>query len=153
MGYLIQCKEAWSSRTSPIISTMGNMHFHLKEKSFSRKDLVEQLREGHIAIFPLSDFPNIKGLCLSPLAAMMQMRYKNWLIYRFSWSSLKEQVQQTIKTEAMRFVKALHHIMDCIIEADPELGPTYLSRVNLDDEYMCIWVLRAYIPYMILYTL
>ena len=40
----------------------------------------------------------------------------------------------------MRFAKALHFLLGHIIEAEPDLGKTYLSKVNRADAYMCIWV-------------
>ena len=40
----------------------------------------------------------------------------------------------------MRFGKALYRVIDCIITAPPKLGPTFLSKVDLADAYMRIWV-------------
>ena len=40
----------------------------------------------------------------------------------------------------MRFGKSLHRLLDYILEADHKLGQTFLSKFDLDDTYMHIWV-------------
>ena len=40
----------------------------------------------------------------------------------------------------MRFGKALHLLLEYILAADPEIGPTCLCKVDLADAYMRIWV-------------
>ena len=46
----------------------------------------------------------------------------------------------------MRFVKALYRLIDCILEALPNLGPTFLNKVDLADAYIRIWVHFKDIP-------
>ena len=46
----------------------------------------------------------------------------------------------------MRFGKALHRIIDCILESPPKLGPTFLNKVDLADAYMRIWFRLKDIP-------
>ena len=46
----------------------------------------------------------------------------------------------------MRFGKALHRIIDCILVAPPKLGPTFLNKVDLAYAYMRIWVRLEDIP-------
>ena len=46
----------------------------------------------------------------------------------------------------MCFGNALHRLLDCILAADPVLGPTYLCKVHLADAYMRIWVQEEDVP-------
>ena len=46
----------------------------------------------------------------------------------------------------MHFGRSLHWLLDCILEADPALGPTFIIKVDLADAYMCIWVWLEDIP-------
>ena len=46
----------------------------------------------------------------------------------------------------MRFGKALYRVIDCILNAPPKLGPTFLNKVDLSDAYMRIWVQLEDIP-------
>ena len=55
----------------------------VNEKAFVRKYLYEQLRAGHVSIFPLRDVKHLQVLCLSPLAAIPQAGRKPGLITIF----------------------------------------------------------------------
>ena len=46
----------------------------------------------------------------------------------------------------MRFGKALYRVIDCVLAAPPELGPTFLNKVDLANAYMHIWVRLKDIP-------
>ena len=46
----------------------------------------------------------------------------------------------------MRFGKALYRVIDCILKAPQELGPTFINKVDLADAYMRIWVRLEDIP-------
>ena len=111
-----------------------------KEITFVRKELQENAQAGHIALFPLRAVRHLRKLWLSPLAAIPQQGRKPRLIYDFFWSGLNKAVTQVTHKEAMRFGKALYRVIDCILKAPQELGPTFLNKVDLADAYMRIWV-------------
>ena len=46
----------------------------------------------------------------------------------------------------MRFRKYVYHLIDCILSSPPELGPTFINKVDLSDVYMRIWVCLEDIP-------
>ena len=87
-----------------------------------------------------------KGIWLSPLVYVLQMGIKPRLVYDFSWSGLNSKVLQEAPKEAMRFGRALHNLIDCIVEADPQIGPTFFIKVNLVDSYMRICIRLNGIP-------
>ena len=70
------------------------------------------------------------------------------LIYDFSWGGLNKRVNQAAPKEAMRFRRALHRILYFIPEVDPSLGKEFISKVDLADTYMHIWVRLTDIPYV-----
>ena len=110
----------------------------LKEKDSFLRELVDQLRDGNVAMFNLADFKHLQGLWLPPLVVIPQVGRKPCIIYNFSWIFLKEHVKQAATKQAIRFEKVLHCLLDFIIEADPYLGPTYLRKVYLAESYMHI---------------
>ena len=117
-----------------------------KETTFVQKELQEQAQAGHITLLPLRTVRYLPKLWLSPLAVIPQRGRKPRLIYDFSWSGLNEAVTQVDHKEAMRFGKALYEVIDCILNSSPKLGPTFLSKVDLVDAYMRIWVRLEDIP-------
>ena len=46
----------------------------------------------------------------------------------------------------MHFGKALHRLLDSVLSAETLLGLTYISKVNLADFYMHIYVIPEEIP-------
>ena len=79
-------------------------------------------------------------LWLSPVAAILQVGRRPCLIFDFTWSSLNKATAQEAPEEIMRFGVTLRRIIRRILQADPQLGPFYLGKVDLVDSYMRIWV-------------
>ena len=48
--------------------------------------------------------------------------------------------------EAMRFGGTLLHILKQVLTVDPRLGPVLLSKVDLADTYMRLWVRMEDVP-------
>ena len=46
----------------------------------------------------------------------------------------------------MRFKKALYLLIDCILAAPPDPGPSFLNKMYLSNVYMSIWVHLDNIP-------
>ena len=105
-----------------------------------RKGILKHLWEGHLAISPWEYVKHIQGLWISPLATIYQMVINPIFIYDFSWRRLNEKVSLAVLKEPMRFSQDLHHLLDCILAADHILGLNFLSKFNLADAYMGIWV-------------
>ena len=87
--------------------------------------MTEQLRAGNISISTMSKVRQLKGLWLYPLSEIPQTGSKPRLIYDFLWSSLNAKVLQAAPIVTMQFRKALHRILDCIMEDYPQLFPTF----------------------------
>ena len=63
-----------------------------------------------------------------------------------SYARLHERVKQATPKKAMRFVRALHYLLGCILELDPVLWASFLSKVDLADTHMRIWALLVNTP-------
>ena len=61
----------------------GSHNSEMKGKYFVREEISEQLQAGHAAIFFMAKVWHLKGLCIYPLAEIMQMGRKSRLIYIF----------------------------------------------------------------------
>ena len=46
----------------------------------------------------------------------------------------------------MKFGRDMQCLVDCILATDPELGPTFMRKVDLADAYIHIWVQLADVP-------
>ena len=89
---------------------------------------------------------HIPRLWISPLTAIPQRGRTPRLIYDFAWIGLNEAVTQVTHKQAICFGKSLYRVIDFILAAPPKLGPTFLKKVDLSDDYMRIWFRLEYIP-------
>ena len=103
-------------------------------------ELAEQVQEGYVAVFPLKAVTALQKLWLSPVAVITQVGRMPRLIIDFTWSGLNEKAERLSPMEAMRFGGALLCILKQLLTADLRLGPVYLSKVDLEDTYIRLWV-------------
>ena len=57
-----------------------------------------------------------------------------------TWISLNKLVLIQDPVDAMHFGQTLPCILQRIIGEDPEFGPVLLSKVDLDDAYILLWI-------------
>ena len=81
---------------------------------------------------------HLPRLYLSPLSTTPQSGRNPRLIYKFLWSKLNKQEKSEVYKYSMRFGRALHLLLNCILAADLQLYPPYLFKVNLVDAYVHI---------------
>ena len=99
-----------------------------------------------MAVFPLESVTFLKNLWLSPVAVITHVGRRPQLVYDFIWSELNKASKRLSSMEAMRFGGALQRILRQVLTADPPLGPVYLSKVDLADAYMRLWVRTEDVP-------
>ena len=68
------------------------------------------------------------------------------MIYEFKCRGLNATTSHLDPQDAMHFGDTLHRTLKRILHADPVLGSVYLSKVNLANAYMRIWVRMEDIP-------
>ena len=82
------------------------------EDNFSRREISEQLRAGHVAILPWEEVKHLSGLRLYLIAAIPLVGRKLHLIYDFSWSVLDANETQAAQNEGIRVVRSLHCLIN-----------------------------------------
>ena len=100
----------------------------------------------HVAIFPISVIRHIHNIWLSPIAAISQTVRKPRLVYDLSWSGLNKLAKAVAQKDSMRFGKALHRLLDCVLDAVPALGHTHLCKLYFTGAYMRICVQAEDVP-------
>ena len=117
-----------------------------KEAEFIHAELAEEVQAGHVAVFPLEVFTDLQNLCLSPITTIPQVGRRPRLIFDFTWIRINEIAERLAPMEVMRFGGALQRILKQVLIVDPRLGPVYLSKVDLADAYMRLWVRVEDVP-------
>ena len=115
-------------------------------------ELSEKVQAGHMAVCPLEAVNTLHNLWLSPVVVIPDVRRRPRPIFDYTWSGLNDILKRLASMEVMRFGVALRHILKQVLTADPRIGPVYLSKVDLVDVYMRLWVSMEDAPSVFLLT-
>ena len=111
-GVPINIKIAMNNTEIQRALTYGAYYLVVMEREFAQTYLAEQLREGHVAIYPWEHIKHQKGFWISPLHTIPQTVRKHRLIYYFYLSSHNKEVNRAAPKEVMKFGRYLHHLLD-----------------------------------------
>ena len=78
-----------------------------KQAEFIHTELSEQLKVGHVAVYPLRAVTARHNLWLLSVAVIPQVGRSPCLIFDFTWSGLNNIAERLAPMEAMRFGGAL----------------------------------------------
>ena len=96
---------------------------------------------------------HVTELWLSPVGFITQEDHCPHLIYDYTRSGLNSAVLREALSEAMQFRRLLPHLLHHILQSDSNLGPVFLSKVELEDTYMRVWDLPEDITRLVLVVL
>ena len=75
-----------------------------------------------------------------PIAVITQVGQRPCLVFNFALRGLNKATKHLALMEAIHSYRALHCILKQVISSDLRLVPVYISKVNLDDAYMVLWL-------------
>ena len=104
---------------------------------------------GHTIVLLWTVVRRIPGLWIIPVDIIPQEDCHPCLIYDYTWIGLNATVLRKDPPMAMQFRWALMRLLCHILHLDPALRPVFLSKVDLSDMYMRVWVCLEYIPHLL----
>ena len=111
-----------------------------KEAEFIHAELAKQVQAGHVSVLPLKAVTSLQNLWLSLVAITPKVGRRLRPIFDFTWSRLNDIAESLDPIEENCFGGALQSILKQVLKSDPRLGPVYLSKLDLADTYMRLWV-------------
>ena len=72
----------------------------------------------------------LPNLWLSPSAFIPKEEQQDQPIYNYTYSGLNALIVPTTPPKAMQFGRALPQILHRIVNADPQLGPVFMSKTD-----------------------
>ena len=103
-------------------------------------EVADQVQDEHISIFPWEAIVVLPNLWISLLAIIPQVGRRPRLIYDFTSNRLNANDKHLAPMEAMRFSGMIQRCIHRVLSEDPRLGSVYLSKLDLADAYMHLWV-------------
>eukprot|EP00957_Ditylum_brightwellii_P174844 13312302-Ditylum_brightwellii.AAC.1 len=80
------------------------------------------------------------------MGSIPQAERCNRLIYDYTFSGVNPLASLNAPPEAMQFGRTLHRLLCQIVLADPAYGPVFMSKVDLADAYMRVWICLEDVP-------
>jgi hypothetical protein len=114
--------------------------------NFLRGEFADMIQKKQWIMLPAALVITQEELRLSPLGVLPQRDRTPRSIIDYTFYRINEDTVVMAPPEAMQFGKALWQILTGIVQANPRLGPVYLSKVDIADGFYCIWVMAADIP-------
>lgn len=82
----------------------------------------------------------IQNLWISPMSVMLQRARRPRIIVDYSFFILNDEMIKLAPREVMQLGKALHRILQAIVDANPVHGPVHLLKVDIADGFYRIWL-------------
>jgi hypothetical protein len=106
---------------------------------FLRDEFVHKTEKGQWVVLPVRLVLDKANLRLSPLGVVPQHDRRPRTISHYSFFLVNEDTVDLALAESMQFGRALWGILKAIAIANPNLGPVYLSKVDIADGFYRIW--------------
>jgi len=104
-------------------------------KMFLQEDMAAMVRAGQWLVLWFDAVAEWKALCISPIGVVPQREQRPCPIIDYTFSGVNGNTQPIAAMEAMKFGKALNHLLHHIVAADPHHGPVYVSKIDLADGF------------------
>ena len=88
----------------------------------------------------MSAVAHLPDLWISPAACIPQEDRRDRPIYDYTYSSLNQSVVPNAPPEAIQLERELARILRRIVTANPAYGLVFMSKTDLADAYMRVWV-------------
>jgi hypothetical protein len=149
--------DRWRRTGAPVLTK--NKQWTLKQKlqalsrgahlsainhvDFLRDEFVSMNAKGQWVVLPARLVIDKTNLRLSPLDVVPQRDFQPRTISDYSFFLVNEDTVPLAPAESMQFGRDLWRILTAIARANPDLGPVYLSKVDIADGFYRIWVRSA----------
>ena len=127
--------EPWKRHTIERALARGPHRSCMEHIDFLHEEFIDMINKQQWIILPFSEAKNLPNLRLSPPGVVPQRgRRPRWIV-DYSWWNVNSETLPLAPKEAMQFGHALDRILREILLADPNLGPVYLSKLDISDGF------------------
>jgi hypothetical protein len=136
----------WSPQRKLEALLRGPHQSALQNVPFLRKEYVDMIHKGQWMLLLASlvlDEPNLR---LSPLGVVPQRDRRPQTISDYTYFWVNEDTVAVTPAECMQFGRAHWRILKHIKHSNPNMGPVYMSKIDIADGFYCIWVRAADVP-------
>jgi hypothetical protein len=141
----VQHTEVWPQERLDAAANRGphqSTHEHIE---FMRQELSEMTERGQWIVLPYSVVRHLPNLRLSPTGVVPQRDRRPRPIVDYTYSDVNDGTL-SVAPDSMLFGTALTRFLQHLERADTRRGPIYLSKTDVADAFMRVWIALGSIP-------
>ena len=115
------------------------------KESFVRDEFADMVVAGHWLVLPYELVRSLSSLRLSPTGVVPQKARRDRIIVDYTFSGVN-QATTVEAPDSMQFGHAFHRYLERLHRADTRHGPVYMSKTDIADAFMQIWLELQSIP-------
>ena len=125
-------------RRGPHQSTKG-------KESFIRDEFAAMVNAGHWLVVPYDLVRLLPTLKLSPTGVVPQRERRDRIIVDYTFSGVNQSTSE-VAPDSLQFGHAFLRFMQRLHRADTRRGPIYMSKTDVADAFMRIWIHQDSVP-------
>jgi hypothetical protein len=118
----------------------------MQHKGFLCEEFVDLIRKGQWVLLPADLVIHNHNVRLTPFGMLPQRDQRPITIYDYYFFLVNLDTIPLAPVESMQFGRALWRILSTVHQADPRLGPIFLSKVDIADGFYRILVNANNVP-------
>jgi hypothetical protein len=141
----VQHTKLWSLERRDQAAARGphqSTHEHI---DFTRQEFSEMIEAGQWLALPYSAVRDLPNLRLSPTGVVPQRDRRPRPIVDYTYSDVNAGTQ-SVAPDSIQFGTALNRFLQHLERADTRRGPIYLSKTDVADAFMRVWIALESIP-------
>ena len=147
IGAPIQCSTPdWTLNRRTDAAYRGSHQSASQYLSFSESEMADMIRKGYWIALPYAVVKDLPNLRLSPMGVVPQRERRPRTIVDYTFSGVNQEAARGAPPEAMQFGKALDRILQRILAANLQHGPTYMLKIDLSDGFYRVRLRAEDIP-------
>ena len=115
------------------------------KEQFVRDEFADMVNVGHWLILPYEAVKNLPTLKLSPTGVVPQKERRDRIIVDYTFSGVN-QATTSLAPDSLQFGHALPRYLARLHRSDTRHGPVYMSKTDVADAFMQIWLALHAIP-------
>ena len=140
-----QSSDSWTEDQRDLAMRRGPHPSAKGNETFIREEFADMIAVGHWLALPYELVKTLPALRLSPTGVVPQKERRDRIIVDYTFSGVN-QATSALAPDSLQFGHAFTRYLQQLHRADTRHGPVYMSKTDVADAFMQIWIELHSIP-------
>ena len=137
--------DSWSLKQLDSALNRGPHQSTIGKEAFVRDEFADMVQAGHWLVLPYELIKHLPFLRLSPTGVVPQKERRDRIIVDYTYSGVNHDTT-ALAPDSLQFGHALTRYLEQLHRSDTRHGPVYMSKTDIADAFMQIWLDLYSIP-------